>query len=387
MRLAVVASHPIQYYAPLYRELAKRCDLMVFFAHRATPVDQAKSGFGIGFDWDVDLTSGYAYALLQNVAERPGLDRFVACDTPEIGSRLRGEHFDAVLVHGWHFKTYLQTMLAAKRLGLPLLVRGDSHVATPRPALKKALKAVGYPLFLRLFDAALYVGVRSRLYWNHYGYPRARLFFSPHCVDSGWFAARATAGARRDLRSQLGIAADTKVALFAGKLVPFKRPLDLVAAANRMKREGEEIEIIVAGAGSLEAEMNAAAHATGVSIHALGFCNQTKMPPAYAAADVVVLPSDARETWGLVANEALACGRPVILSDAVGAAPDLAADATAGRVFPVGDIAALAEALHAVLSSPPALEKIAAKSRAYSLAAAADGIEAALSMTAARAPR
>jgi glycosyltransferase involved in cell wall biosynthesis len=373
-RLAVVASHPIQYHAPLYRSLASQCDLTVFFAHRATQSDQAAAGFGVGFDWDVDLLSGYQSIFLRNVAKQPELGRFAGCDTPEIGARLAEPYFDAVLVHGWHFKTFIQAMIAAKRLGLPLLVRGDSHLNSPRSALKRAGKAVAYPAFLRLFDAALYVGECSRAYWKHYGYPEARLFHSPHCVDTGWFAARATAEVRKLVRTRLNIALDMPVVLFAGKLLPFKRPLDLIAAATLLKATGREIAILVAGAGPLESDTARAARDAGVAYHALGFCNQSQMPEAYAAADVLVLPSDGRETWGLVANEALACGRPIVLSDAVGCAPDLAADRAVGRLFPVGDIAALTNAIWSLLRDPPSLDSIAAKSAAYSPAAAASGI-------------
>jgi glycosyltransferase involved in cell wall biosynthesis len=381
IQLAVIASHPIQYHAPLFRELARRLDLTVFYAHRATSDDQARAGFGVGFDWDVDLLSGHKHIFLRNLASRPGLDRFTGCDTPEIGARL-AEGFNAVLVLGWHLKTYLQAGLAAKRLGLPLLVRGDSHLATPRPIIKRTAKAITYPAFLRLFDAALYVGARSRAYWAHYRYPAHRSFFSPHCVDNEWFAARATEAARFALRARLGLADETKAVLFAGKLVPFKRPLDLIYAAARLKREGSEVTVLVAGAGSLEQEMTVAARRNGVTLHLLGFCNQTEMPAAYAAADILVLPSDGRETWGLVANEALACGRPVVLSEAVGAAPDLVGDRTAGSVFPVGDVPALADSLSIIMTHPPRREGIAAKSQAYSLIAAAEGIETALAKTA-----
>jgi glycosyltransferase involved in cell wall biosynthesis len=379
MRLAIVASHPVQYYSPLFRELARRLDVTVFFAHRATTADQAYAGFGVGFDWDVDLLSGYTHVFLRNVAEQPALDRFGGCDTPEIGARLREGHFNAVLVPGWHLKAYLQAAFAGKRLGLPVLARGDSHLLTPRSWLKKAAKAFVYPPFLRLFDAALYVGERSRAYWRHYGYPQSRLFFSPHCIDTEWFASRATKAARQELRARLGLADDVAVALFAGKLLPFKRPLDLVGAAAELKARGQEIVVLLAGDGPLREEIEAAARAAGISLHMLGFRNQSEMPAAYAAADVLVLPSDGRETWGLVANEALACGRPIILSDAVGAAPDLAADETAGRVFPVGNVPALVHALGSIVACPPPPEAIAAKSEAYSLAAAADGIKVALS--------
>jgi glycosyltransferase involved in cell wall biosynthesis len=374
MRLAIVTSHPIQYQAPLLRELAERLDLKVFFACRATPLDQANAGFGVAFDWDIDLTSGYESYILANVSRTPGPSHFSGCDTPKIGERLRGGRFDAVLVMGWHLKTYWQAIWAAKRMGLPVLCRGDSQLATPRSAVKRLGKEIVYPWALGLFDAALYVGERSRAYWEHYRYPRDRMFFSPHCVDTQWFSARATPDARAELRHRLGIAADAKVALFAGKLLAFKRPLDLVAAAAVLKSQGCVLDILVAGSGPLEAELAASAEAAGVGLHALGFCNQTDMPKAYAAADVLVLPSSGRETWGLVANEALACGIPIVVSDACGCAPDLAGDGTAGLVFPVGQVVELASALETIFVKPRRGSDIAAKAAAYSLQAAADGI-------------
>lgn len=374
MRLAVVTSHPIQYQAPLFRELATRLDLTVFIACQATPQDQANAGFGIAFDWDVDLTSGYDSHFLTNVSAKPGPSHFFGCDTPEIGELLRAGRFDAMLVMGWRFKTDWQAIWASKRAGLPVLVRGDSHLGTPRSVLKRAAKEVVYRPTLRVFDVALYVGTRSREYWEYYGYPQQRLFFSPHCVDTTWFESRATSDARFEVRHRLGIAADAKVALFAGKLVAGKRPLDLVAAAASLKSGGCDISVLLAGAGPLENEIIAAAAERGVSLHRLGFCNQTEMPSAYAAADVLVLPSGG-ETWGLVANEAQASGVPIIVSDACGCAPDLAVDGVAGDVFPVGDTNALSAALRAILRKAPPRERILQKSKEYSVSAAADGIE------------
>lgn len=377
-RLAIAASHPVQYYAPLFRELARRLDVTVFYAHLDSPADQAAAGFGVGFQWDVDLLAGYPHRRLRNVARRPGLDAFSGCDTPEIGARLREGGFDAVLILGWRLKSDLQAALAAKRLGLPLLVRGDSQLTTPRSWLRRAVKAVTYPPLLRLADAALWVGARSRAYWTRYGYPADRLFFSPHSVDASRFAAGATPAARAELRAQLGLGTETPAALFAGKFVPFKRPLDLIEGAARLAGEGLPVAVLAAGAGPLGGAMTEAAARAGVRFHDLGFRNQSQMPQVYAAGDALVLPSDGRETWGLVANEALACGRPVVLSDASGAAPDLAADGCAGRQFRMGDVGDLADALREVLTRPPSSRGIAAKSDAYSLARAADGVEEAL---------
>lgn len=374
MRLAVVTSHPIQYYAPLFRELAARLDLHVFFAHRSTPEQQAAAGFGTAFDWDVDLTSGYAHSFLANVAADPGPHHFAGCDTPEVGARLAEGGFDAVLLLGWHLKSLRQALRAARRLRLPVMVRGDSQLETPRSWLKRAVKAAAYPIFLRQFDAALYVGARSRAYYAHYGFPAQRLFFSPHCVDNAFFAERATPQARATLRRSLGIADDTPLVLFAGKLIPFKRPLDVVAAVARLRAQGLSAQVLVAGAGELEEPMRQEADRAGVPIHLTGFQNQTAMPAAYAAADVLALPSTGRETWGLVCNEALASGTPIVVSDAVGCAEDLAADGAVGRTHRLGDAEDLARALGKVIAAPPPADAIAALSARYSLQAAAEGV-------------
>ena len=83
-----------------------------------------------------------------------------------------------------------------------------------------------------------------------------------------------------------------------------------------------------------------------------GFLNQTEMPRAYAAADCLVLPSDYGETWGLVVNEAMACGLPAIVSDRVGCGPDLVMEGKTGFVFSFGDAESLAERMLRMATMP-----------------------------------
>jgi glycosyltransferase involved in cell wall biosynthesis len=373
VKLAALISHPIQYYSPIFRALAARCDLHVFFGQHLDANQHAKTGFRQAFDWDVDLLSGYTSTVLRNVARHPGPDHFMGCDTPEIGVRLRNGNYHAILTAGWYLKCHIQAVLSAKRIGLPVLVRGDSHLGTTRSTVKRGIKGVINPMFLRLFDGALYVGQKSRAFYEHYHYPAHRLFFSPHCVDNDWFAARATAEARAGIRGPRGISPETFVVLLAGKLVSLKRPFDLIAASAICRAQGRAVEVMVAGSGELETEIRRRADVSDVPLHMLGFCNQTEMPPAYAAADALAMPS-ASETWGLVANEALACGRPVILSDACGCAPDLAADGTSGRIVPLGNIEALAGAIAGVMDQPPRASEVRACAERYSVARAVDGI-------------
>lgn len=377
-RVGIVVSHPIQYYSPVFRELARRFDLHVFYGQVANDQQQAAAGFGVGFAWDIDLMSGYASSVLDNKAAVPDVNAFAGCDVPTIKDEIAAKDLDAILVVGWYQKVFLQAIWAGRRLGIPLIVRGDSHLGMSGNLMKKAVKEIMYPFFLRAFDAALYVGSHSRTYYTHFKYPEERLFFSPHCVDTSRFQEQATSLARRNRRAALGVPDETPLVLFAGKLVAFKRPLDFVAGVSRLRQQGIPAEAMIAGSGPLEDEVKAAAKSANVPLHYLGFCNQSVMPSVYAAADVLVLPSTGRETWGLVANEALASGTPIVVSHEVGCAPDLAADSHVGRQFSGGDFEAMAEALAETLSTPPSPADILAVSERYSIERAADGIEQAV---------
>jgi len=385
VRLAILTSHPIQYYAPLFHAIACRNDVKVYFAHQVTPQQQAADGFDTEFEWDIDLLDGYPNAFLRNAAEDPGVHHFAGCDTPDIGAELAGGRFDALLTMGWHLKCYWQGLWAAKRLGIPVMVRGDSHLDTPRSLSKRIIKRATYPVWLRLFDAALFVGRRNRAYYEHYRYPGDRLFHSPHCIDTERFSTVATPDLRSATRKHLGIEPEDKAVLFAGKLVPSKRPVDVIEAAALLRREGMRAHVVVAGSGPLEEHMRVRAEALDVPLNLLGFQNQSSMPAAYAAADVLALPSTG-ETWGLVCNEALACGTPIVVSDKVGCAPDLAADAEVGCVFPVGDVSSLTNALGEILTAPPSVDAIRRVSDSHSLQSAAAGVVAAFKMVASPVP-
>ena len=375
-RIGFLISHPIQYYAPIFRELARRCELTVFFAHRQTPEQQARAGFGVAFDWDVDLLSGYHSRFLVNVARQPSTDRFTGCDTPGVADEIALGRFDAFVVPGWALRSYWQAVRACRRLGVPVLVRGDSQLVSRRNSTIRIVKALAFSQLLRRFDGFLYVGQRNREYLLHYGAPAERLFFSPHCVDNDAFAAASSGIHRQQGRRRV---------LFVGKLIGRKHPADLLHAVARLR--DKPVQIAFAGAGELEPELRKIAAASSVHADFMGFVNQSELPAVYASADVLVLPSDGQETWGLVVNEAMACGIPAVVSDAVGCGPDLIEPGRTGATFPLGDVAALASAIENVLSfdAEPTRRYLAAKMAVYSPARAATAIVDAATTLAARA--
>lgn len=351
-RLAIVASHPIQYQAPWFRALARACELDVLFCHRQDARGQGEAGFDRDFEWDVPLTGGYRSQWLDNVSRQPGVGHFGGCDTPGVEAVLAAGRYDACVVSGWYLKSYVQAIRACRRIGVPVLVRGDSQLDGERSALKRAAKYLPYRWFLARIDAHLYVGAANKAYLQHYGVPEHRLFFVPHVVDSTWFAREAararTSGVRAELAAALGLDSETAVVLFCGKLIDKKRPADLVRAVEELAARGERVRGVFVGSGPLEADLRRLVERTHAPVSFAGFQNQSRMPAWYAMADVLALPSES-ETWGLVVNEAMSCGVSAVVSDRVGSSRDLVDDLLTGRRFPCGDVRALAEAIAATL--------------------------------------
>lgn len=348
-RIGFLVSHPIQYYAPIFRALSRLCDLTVYFAHRQTAEQQARSGFGVAFDWDVDILSGYESRFLTNVARTPSTDSFWGCSTPQIADEIAAAKFDAFVVPGWGLRSYMQAVMACRRAAVPVLARGDSQLAGQRSTWVRIAKGLAFSTMLRAFDGFLYVGQRNREYLLHHGVAANRLFFSPHCVDNDRFAAASRQA--RSLHLQRRAAGETAPrVLFAGKLIDKKRPLDALRAAIALRASGMPVEMTFAGSGDLQPGLEKMAREASIPVGFPGFVNQSRMPEIYASADVVVLPSEGSETWGLVVNEAMACRVPAAVSDQVGCGPDLIVQGRTGAIFPFGDVEAMAGALRRVLA-------------------------------------
>lgn len=387
--LGILVSHPIQYYTPWFRYLANRLTIKVFYAHRQDASAQARAGFEVAFDWDTPLLAGYPYQWLTNRARDPNVHTFNGCDTPELYHLVRATPFDAFMVFGWNYKSALQAIRACWRHNIPVFIRGDSQLQTPRSWLTSAVKFLPYRYFLPRLGAHLYVGQRNKAYLQHYGVTPEQLFFAPHFVDNAFFARNAqdaeTTGATRQMRSELGIPPGAFVWLFAGKFIAKKRPADVLRACLEVFRtpQGANVHALMVGDGPLRAELERMARPYRQRIHFAGFRNQTQMPAVYRASNALILPSDGRETWGLVVNEAMACGIPALVSDAAGCAPDLIEPQITGYTYPVGNITALVRHMLTMQKMCAAYlftmrRALAAKTACYSIEKATEGLARAL---------
>lgn len=325
-KLAIVVSHPIQYYAPLFAVLAKEIELKVFYCHNPTPDEVGKDGFGKAFSWDIELLKGYNYEFLENVSKNPSVTTKQGCDTPDIGTHLIAYGATHVVVFGWYLKSHLQALEFCNKQGIPIAARGDSQLDPSQHWIKRLVKKLYYPFFLSRYDAFLSVGKRNKEYLQHFGVKSEKIIFSPHAVDQDFWKVER-------------VKHDRIVFLWVAKFIPKKRPFDVIEAFKLalILVGGEvEVELHLIGTGELLEEARLKAKEIP-SIKFFGFKNQTELKSMYANADVLVLSSDYLETWGLVVNEGFASGLPAIVSSAAGCSQNLI-DEDTGLVYPMGNV-------------------------------------------------
>jgi glycosyltransferase involved in cell wall biosynthesis len=356
-RLAIVLSHPTQYYSPWFRWVAAHTDitLRVFYLWNFGVSAQRDPKFTTTFQWDVDLLSGYDHEFVPNTARDPGTHHFWGLRNPKLIRQLARWSPDALLVFGYKSASHLRVIWWARRYRVPLLFRGDSHfLGRGRPAGPTAwlLRRV-----YAQFKAVLPVGLANADYFNCLGVQRQRQFFAPHSVDESRFDPNqpTVRAATADLRRRLGLSLDTRVVLFAGKLVREKQPAALLQAFIRLALRNTALVFVGDGPEKnvlTEAASNLPVSATGAaSVHFLPFANQSEMPARYLMADVFALPSRGHyETWGLAVNEAMHMGVPALVSDVVGCQRDLVSPDVTGWVFSATDPGALDSALTTALA-------------------------------------
>jgi len=362
-RVAVLASHVIQYQGPLYQLLAKHpaIELTVLFCSRQGLQSYRDQGFGQQVKWDVPLLDGYRSHFLSNWSPRPNPSRFWGLMNPAIVSVLKPADFDAVWVHGWaHFTVWL-AMLTAFARRIPLLMRAENNLLSPVARWKRGIKRVMLRKLFRRVDGFLAVGSRNAEFYRVHGVSDSRIFLVPYAVNNNLFISQ-RAGNKTQIKSELGIASDAAVILFSGKLIPAKRPQDLLRAFQGIAA-GQRAALIFLGDGPRRPSLEKYVADEGLAnVHFTGFRNQTELARFFTAADIFVLPSGL-ERWGLVVNEAMCFGLPIIASDQVGAARDLVREGENGFVYPVGDIPALTERLTRLMENPGLRDAMGQKSR------------------------
>lgn len=367
INLFIFDTHPVQYRVPWFREIRSEKDIKLNVHYKYVPDSEEQGeGFGAEFSWDIPLLEGYQWSVQNLSGDLPSSSK---------SSLLRSiRSADVAVVTGWYDEFLIRATLFARITGTSLLIRGESNAMRRRSWYKRLV----HTTYLRLFDQFLAIGDANRRFYESYGISSEYIHSAPYCVENKRFenAYQRHKPNRAQIRRSLGIPEETTCFLFSGKLIPKKRPGDLLSALGEVS--DDSVHGLVVGDGVLADRLDERAHRENLPVTFTGFLNQTEIGRAYTAADVLVLPSNYGETWGLVVNEAMIFECPAIVSDRVGCGPDLVHDGETGYVVPYQDTEALASRIEEMIEHPEHRRQMGERAREqvmknYTIEAAAEG--------------
>ena len=365
-RVAIVASHVIQYQDPFFRLLAgdPEVDLTVLYCSNAGADNYRDADMNATLRWDLELLTGYRYRFLKNLSRdsNRGWTRHV--NPGIVSALLRGRFEMVIFMLGWGSISAIAGIATCLLAGVPFFLYGDSSFPPPETTVRSRIRAALLRVLFSKTSGFMISGVLNGEYYRHYGANATRFFLLPWAVDNDRFAetSRLEPGERERLRSQLGIASDRVVFLFSAKLVARKDPLTLLRGYQQMPNANRAAVLFV-GDGELRAALEHYASENSLDgVAFAGFVNQRELPKYYGLSDVLVLPST-YEPRGAVINEAMASGLPVIVTDRCGSIGDIVLANENAFIYPAGDEVALAGFLERLTADAELRMRMAQRSR------------------------
>ncbi len=282
-----------------------------------------------------------------SVLPKPGWVRFlpksiqwlISCPIEDL---LRSHNPDAIIVHGLYDNTAsVQSIRWCWKNNIPYLLRSDANITKHKHFWRYPLKVVGTPLVKRA-KAILYIGTQNRRYYEYLGACQKQFFLAPweHDYETLELTNRNCLERRDELRQESSVS-DKVVFLFVGRILKLKGLDTLIPVVKRLKLEGLPVFLLIAGDGPYLAVLKRRYNLGDCEyIRCLGSVPREQVCRWYSCADVFVLNSY-EEAWGLVVNEAAFCHLPLVVSDCVGAGPDLIKNGLNGLIYPAKDKNAL----------------------------------------------
>ena len=339
-RRAAISTHANQINAPLFRELARTNDdfHVLFLSEDPLGKPVFDSEMGIDFSWDVDTRGGFESACLPLPREavlEAGLQdlRNVATQARRWISSVRPE---SVMLPSWS-PVYASLLPSLRGNDVSIVFRGTCRVPRKGSTLRRVVADTAKKRFLAHVDAANFIGTQAREELLRLGFPAHRMVASPYGVDNSGWEARLSKASGGAVRRWVGAPPGCTVFLLVNKLIA-KKGLDPLLPAVETASKLSDFRVVIVGEGSLRMDVETKITGLGLRdrVFLAGFRNQNELADYFDAADAFMLLSDdPSETWGLVINEAMVAGLPVVASHDAGATCDLVAHGLTGfRVDP-----------------------------------------------------
>ncbi len=372
-RLALLTEIIAPYRIPVFNALASRddIDLQVIFLSENDPSLR---------QWNVYKKEiRFSYEVLPAWRRRVG--RYKLLLNGGVCAALRRSCPQAVLCGGYNYLASWQAAWWAQSHKLPMLLWSESTANDHR----RGRRGVEFMKvrFIRLCKGFVAAGKSSRDYLIGMGAPRERIFIAPDAVDVEFYAARAGEARQHPPEIHSRHALPSRYFLYVGRLVPEKGIFDLLAAYAKLEEsERSQIGLVFAGDGASRSKLaEQAALIRPGCVRLCGFVHREELPELYALAEALVFPTHS-DPWGLVVNEAMACGLPIIASEVAGCVPDLVEKEKNGFVVSPGDIDELRRAMQVLLNNPATGREMGASSalriQAFTPEACAEGFSRAV---------
>ncbi len=358
-KIAVIVEIPVPYRSPMFEMISRieGVELKVFYC--------AESEFGR--DWSLNFRQDYDFEILKGWSiPIKGKKLFSFKINPSVWGKLENGNFDAVVLGGYAHFTMLMAVYWCLFNKVPYVLMSESQHLTERGVLKKFLKNHFLKQIIKRSSACLPTGTLARDYLISYGAKEEKCFFFPNTPDIDAFQhkIRILKGEKENIKRDLNIKSD-KIILFVGRLIPVKGVeflIDAFAEFRNNSSSGSSTDLVIAGDGPLRSSLERRVMEKNVKgVHFKGFIQLEQLPDFYCISDLFVLPS-LYEPWGVVVNEALACGLPVVTTTRVGSSPDLVRENVNGKVIAPADSHALSEAISDIIENKELHTKMSANS-------------------------
>jgi glycosyltransferase involved in cell wall biosynthesis len=342
-RLVILSEIIAPYRIPVFNALAlhKRIDLHVIFLAETDPTLRL---------WDVHKDDiAFSYEILPSWRRRFGKHNILL--NRGLNSALRKSAPDSILCGGYNYLASWQSLAWARHHHVPFSLWVESTTRDLRSGsrLVNFLKAK----FMQRCAAFVVPGKASFEYVLNYGAPEESIFIAPNAVDTKFFTERSEAMRRDDITHRRILRLPSRFFLFVGRLVKDKGVFDLMRAYGTLSPElRSEIGLVIVGDGAARPQLERQAGMISPgAVYFPGFAQREELASYYALAEAFVFPTHS-DPWGLVVNEAMACGLPIIASNVAGCVADLVEDRWNGRVVKPGDVEALAFAMEELVVNP-----------------------------------
>lgn len=352
IRLAWLSTHPIQYQAPLLRQISQspEIDLKALFFSDFTAREFIDPEFGKKIQWDTPILDGYAHEFLEGNGDKATSVTFLNPRVTNLREKLTKDNFDVVLIQGWQNIYMVKAAILAKMCGLKVLLRCEAtDYVDGSTGIKRFVRELIVKTLLLVTDYFMAIGTNNKEFYLRRGVSFEKIGSMPYCVDNHFFQNHSANIDINETKKKYDLIPEIPVLIYSGKLIKRKYADLLVDAYIKIK--GEKPYLLIVGDGELMPDLTQKVVQNKLDrVKLLGFRNQKELTQLYKISDIFILPA-INETWGLVVNEAMNLGCAIITTDRVGSGRDLVKNDVNGVIVPALNETALTAAIEKCLNN------------------------------------